>query len=354
MRALLLFALLAAAPAAAQPAGLLAFGAWRLGCDPALSCRAIGFANDPDAFGQVVILDRDAGPEAAPRLTLGLGEDPPPAGTALTLAADDTPLGTPRLGEGLRPLGPPSPIATLAAPDDGALATLADAALHRALLAALPRARTLTLRPADGRLLAAVPLAGAAEALAAMDAAQGRTGTTTALAAPGPRPAATVPPAPTPPARPPARAEPDDAPRRLTPAMRAALAAPAADCFARGADPLADATLHRVAPGLLLVLLPCDGGAYNTPVTPWLWREGAGEAGPAPIETPPGETDTELMNAVWHPADGTLSAAWRGRRFDDCGNAGAWRWDGTRFALLEWRTMPLCRGLPPDWWFALR
>lgn len=353
MRALvLLLALLAAAPALARPGELRAFGDWQLGCDLALACRAIGFAADPDALGQVVILDRAAWPDAAPRVTLGLGDGPaPPPGSAVVLEVDGVALATLRMGETLLPLGPFSPSAALAAPDDGMLATLAD---PRPLLAALVAGRGLVLRGADGRALSAVPLTGGAAALLAMDEAQGRVGTVTALARPGPRPADTVPPAPAPPAAPPARAVPDDAPRSLPPAMRAALARYAEGCDLPAAAALDGAMLHRLAPGLLLVGLPCEGGAYNTPFAFRLWRDGAGDAGPAPIEPPPGDADPEPTNPRWNAATGTLTARPLGRRFGDCGTTGSWAWDGARFRLAEWWSMPVCRGLPSEWWFRLR
>lgn len=101
----------------------------------------------------------------------------------------------------------------------------------------------------------------------------------------------------------------------------------------------------------ILVVLPCDAGAYNVSAVPLLasGAPGARELRLAPFDHLPGFTGDAsapplVVNARWNPARGELSSFAKGRGLGDCGSAETYRWDGERFRLTEARSMPVCRG----------
>lgn len=101
----------------------------------------------------------------------------------------------------------------------------------------------------------------------------------------------------------------------------------------------------------ILLVLPCDAGAYNVSAVPLLasGAPGARELRLAPFDHLPGFTGDAsapplVVNPRWNPARGELSSFAKGRGLGDCGSAETYRWDGERFRLTEARSMPVCRG----------
>ena len=167
-------------PAAYQAAGIKQVGDWLGVCDNTGACTAFGFAAAEGDLGDYLILHRDAGPIAAPKLTIvhGAADTQPAADWMLTL--DDHPIA------GVGPVH-------AAGGDAGARAALTGRPAA-AVIAAARNGKALQFS-AGGKDVGEISLDGSAAILLWLDAQQGRVGTVTALARPGPKPASSVPPA---------------------------------------------------------------------------------------------------------------------------------------------------------------
>lgn len=96
-----------------------------------------------------------------------------------------------------------------------------------------------------------------------------------------------------------------------------------------------------------LVLIPCGSGAYNYNSAAFILR--GGKAASAEFDVAPDWMDNAdpsiLTNASFATVDGAvLSSSQKGRGIGDCGSSQRWVWDGSRFRMIEARTLGECRG----------
>ncbi len=202
----------------------------------------------------------------------------------------------------------------------------------------------------QGRVSSRISLKGAAAALLWIDDRQGRVGTTTALARPGPRPASAVPAPPALPSLVIAAAPPSKPPARLTPK---ALHQAYGDSACKKTDGRADEppsydrldAVHTLA----LVPLVCTGGAYNVEIDALVITDGREDAPvPADYEKVFGDDkEGESLpdqNTRWDAQARRLGVGFKGRGLGDCGVWRDYAWDGRRFRFVSQREMGECRG----------
>jgi hypothetical protein len=330
-------------PALAAPPGLplyREFRDWQIACDNTGRCEAKGFSRDDGSDAIAVIrVTREAGPDGT--LVVSLESEG-------TLDRAD-----------VRILGGAAKRGGLGA---GAWTGGGD----QALMLRDPAGATAflnDLRNADGLGLGkagTVSLDGMTAALLAMDDAQGRVGTTTALVRPGNKPASAVPaarPLPQAPAAPPAPpAIPDAAASRIAAGVRAAQKdlLSASDCSSPD-GPRDQVVLLTTTEAL--VMLQCIGGAYQSGYL--LFRAPQQDPGAARhlvLSTPKagraGDVDDPygtLIDPDYDPATGTLMSAGRGRGMGDCGSSARWVFDGKDFRIARYSFQDSCRGFPGDW-----
>lgn len=325
MMAMLMIA--AALQASAPVVGdLRTFADWTVGCDNVRVCQAVALVPEAEAGDGylMLVLRREATAAAPARLTLPI-PDGVAARTRLSLAVDGTVLAqvvAPGKGGGL------------ALPFQGPLA------------AALMEGRQVTLADARGRTIAHASLAGLAASALAIDEAQRRIGTRTALRRPGRTPASNVPPPPPLPVvhQPPVTG----APPRTIPVKDAV------KLIGRDAAVCDDAT-GPVAPkayrldathSLVAVEHPCGNGAYNLFTSLFVVPD-KGKPVPAVLDAPSGFGEAPRNQVVtdgWDARTRRLTSYARGRGIGDCGSHQAFAWDGSRFRLVEQSSMGECRG----------
>ncbi len=324
------------APAVVRPIQRY-FKDWLLVCDNGRRCTAKAIpANDGDglaAIGMTVV--REAGPTGALSVSIYKADGGMDAGETVL---DDTPLHPP-------------------------YRTDKDGSLH---LSGEPAVAFLR-KVRNGRLLRGahtddgpwVLLSGLSAALLAMDDAQGRVGTVTALARPGPKPASAVPP---PPPLPMVRAAPLPSPLKNGAALAAAVrrmqgaALKAASCVTGGNTPGDEA--EPLSPTEAVVLLGCGMGSYQSSSlafrTP---RDDPARA--APLRLPPAPAAGErridddgltFTEPSYDPRTATFSTTARGRGLGDCGFSTRWVFDGRDFQLAEHAEQTRCGGEQPGGW----
>lgn len=223
-----------------------------------------------------------------------------------------------------------------------------DVALN--VVRALGSSFAFELRDRRQAVIGSPSLQGLPAALRYMDEQQGRIGSSAALAAIGDGPADMARPLPQSavlPAEIPLLAS-EQAPE-LT-AEEQLAARQLAQCE-QGLESVHPLESHALDGTHILLILPCDAGAYNVSAVPLLasGEPGARQFRLAPFDHLPGFTGDAsapplVVNARWNPARGELSSFAKGRGLGDCGSAETYRWDGTRFRLTEARSMPVCRG----------
>ena len=341
MRSLVPTIALAAACAAALPALAATqqspplykqFRDWQVACDNGGRCEAKGFPREDDADHlSVVRVTREPGPQGA--IEISLEAEGRFAASNLALQ------GGARL--------PAERWTDASSGDTDHRLVLRDQDGAVAVLAALRGAQGLRLGNAG-----TVSLDGVTAALLAMDDAQGRVGTTTALIRPGDAPATTVPAAP---ALPVLNA-PAPAPAALSAEAAQALAAAtrtaqqaalsAGDCFAE--DKRDDAIALTATEAL--VQLQCIQGPYQSsylffrvPVQdPKATRQ-------LILPLPVGEPSSSFIDTDYDPTKGELTSSDRGRGPGDCGESASWVFDGREFQLKFYAMQDSCRGFPGDW-----
>lgn len=331
----MLWAALAAllASGQAQAAGTKAVKDWQGVCANTLACTAFGFVAEDADLGGYLLIQRDAGPTAAPRVSIVFDPGDTQPSADWSLKVDDHPIA------GLGPLHAKGG-------DAGARAELSGAAAT-ALISALRNGQSLTVW-SGGAAQVQISLAGSAAVLLWIDDQQGRVGTVTALARPGAKPASAVPPAPPAPlivvAAPVGqKGVPDHAPKGLTKGIE--------DCDADAGTP--DEVVARLAPGVMLWGPQCASGAYNAIDVFFVGDEHAKGLKRLKFPEAPGSgqaSDDELFNPSYDAPTQTLSTFSKGRGIGDCGEAASWVWTGKTFLLSAETTMPACRGVPSaDW-----
>lgn len=310
---------LAAAVASAQPQALRSFTDWIIGCDNGGTCTAM--ALQP--------VDWDGDPDSWLNLTLkrGGGADDPvrvswdnDLATQMTLLVDGRVV---------------------------ASGVTRDMALSSGAVQSLRQGRQVTMRAANGASISA-SLAGLSASLLAMDDAQARVGTSSALVRRGPRRMTAVPPA-LPIITRPATSGP--APRSIDPARAAAIIGPDnAQCD--GTAPPIEPVAHRLDNGHSMVMIhhPCGNGGYNHFATVMIVDE-QGRAAAARFEVEPGVGGEEgqppgnmVVNVHFDETNRTLTSYVKGRGIGDCGSISDFVWDGSRFALSAQLLMSECRG----------
>jgi Protein of unknown function (DUF1176) len=328
LRKTLGLALLAALPAAGQPAGglgeLHGFKAWHVGCDNTRRCEAQGYHTAGEGTPAALQVLRDGGPGAPVRLRAGFGDDgsvgtPPAAGESLELT-----VGTRRFA--LPPL-------------DAEGFTEATPAQVRELLPLLLKAEQVQL--ATPRHRGTVLLAGATAALLKMDDLQGRVGTVGALVRPGPKPDTATPPAP--PAVSAVRVPPErPADAAAMAGLRAALKIDADTCHLMTEHPeRPPVQVLRLSDTRVMVVYDCWLAAYQGGGAAWTANARPPYAPQrvrfAPLGAPSEGDDTPTMLDITRDTAGRLVAhsGAKGRGVGDCWSTRTWAWDGQRFALTE-------------------
>ncbi len=309
------------------------FGDWAVVCDNVQVCTAMGFG-DLEEMGSSALLKvrREAGPAAEPTISLI---------TAGTTAA------TLRLAvDGASPSGLTAIPATPLEEDAERRLTELTPAQTRALLAVLVNGRTLTLMEGQNPA-ATISLAGSSAALRFMDDRQGRAGTTTALVARGPRPAADVP---APPQSPVIKPAPAVAQARLPTKPSLAMQAQLRDCDDDILDLGIEPEVARLAQGKIFWGMVCSRGAYNVIYRLFLTDETGGGVQALTLDYPGGEATSELMNISFDPKTQTLMNFDKGRGLGDCGALTEWVWTGQRFDVAHQTFMPECQGVMSDYW----
>ena len=106
---------------------------------------------------------------------------------------------------------------------------------------------------------------------------------------------------------------------------------------------------YALAPGKTLVLIPCGDGAYNFSTVAYVVSGGGAELAKFDYRSDTDDSHPQfLINAGWDEKTGELTSHYKGRGVADCGTSETYVWDGTRFRLVEARSMDSCRGVM-DW-----
>ena len=296
-------------------AAVATHGDWTVGCDNRRVCEALSRVPEggADADYPLVVLRRDAAPAAPAALELPIPAGIA-AGTRLSLAVD---------GRTIAELVAPGGGAGLALPFTGTLAS------------AITRGRVLTLADQRRRVRARASLAGLGAALTAIDTAQGRTGTRTALLRPGRSTADAVPPAP-----PLSVIDQPEVTGRPARTLSRAQLARLTDPARAGCGAALPRSYRLDARHSLLALEARCGDAAST----WLFvvpEKGAPVA--ATFDVPAADPPSHRVNGAWDPVGrriATLLPAHPGR---DCGTLREFAWDGARFRLARERVVAECR-----------
>jgi hypothetical protein len=320
---MMLFSLMLAA-AAPQPADLRTFRDWTIGCDNGRQCMAVSLLpEDRDLrIGTSMLIERPAGPEGAPIVSIGHEE-----GTVTALSIDGVVQRRIRFTD-----------------REGRVRV--DPRDSRALIAAMLRGSTLTLLDRRRTDIGAISLSGITAALLYMDEQQQRLNGVTALVRRGTRSASA---APAPPALP-RIAEPVPAggitPVAVPPRVARDMLA---DAGCNDSDRPLPAEGYRLDNRHYVAVATCGAGAYNTTSKVLIaTRPDYADARPARFDLSmaigPDETPGVLPGGYWDKAANRLKSFFKGRGLGDCGSMQSWGWDGTRFRLIEQRTMGECRG----------
>ena len=318
------------------------FGDWTVQCDNLRDCAAFGFPAENADINGVISFRRDGDAQDA-KADVSLFVDGAKGTAPLTVTIDGKPI------EGVASKRTGS---SGQSGRDG-FTTAISAGELAPFIAALRRGLTLTVATSDGKETANISLRGAVASLLRMDDLQGRVGTQSALIRKG-RSAFTkaVPQLPlvAVPSLPGIEGDAELA-GKLRKAQSAYLAKNCDDVsnlegVADLVEPL-DATRS-------LVGLACQSGAYNFTTAFWIVA-GADVATAAPVsfEAPGAPAGNVLTNIGFDKNTATLSFFRKDRGLGDCGAEGTYVWTGSKFALLSYAAMRVCRGLASQDWPAV-
>jgi hypothetical protein len=222
------------------------------------------------------------------------------------------------------------------------------------LARAMVAGRRLRMLDGAGEEIGQVPLTGSAAALRYIDAAQGRVGSSSAIATRGRKAAAgKVVPLPVIVAK---KIEPNSTlPDAVSLVELSEISSCAAERGERSEDTAYSLGNDAVGNPRALVLLFCGTGAYNpsygvyigTRTTAAKW-----DFVPADFDFQDSYTETGKIPLIgyadWDAISQTLSGRYKGRGIGDCGSAEQYVWDGARFRLTRANRMDECRG-SMDW-----
>jgi hypothetical protein len=318
------------------------FEGWTVDCGNTGVCFSSSFTRSQSVWVDLRIV-RDWQAEAQPLVRLTTNTALPSTGT-LRFEVDGTvieSLPIEQLREmqpavntpaGFRPLGGEG----FWYPTGPATATLLEAMRSGAEL-------TIHLPSGDDTDAVAVPvqLQGVKASLLWLDNRQDRTGTVSAIVAPGTEPAR-------------------DAPHAI--ALMSADQLPpevaavwSANRLCSQIDPTIFASLNAVrvplAEGASLYIVPCGAPtAYNSSYVAVLaGKDGAARQVHVARMSEKGPMATDLIyNARWIPADQQLISYFKGSGVGECGLWNRWVWNGTGLVLLEEVTRTICDGTEPD------
>jgi len=326
--------LLAPAAARAAPADTAGFRDWMTACDNVGDCMALGFTEGEYAIGPYLVVQRAAGPDAGPEISVALVAEERDAAAGATVRV--TVKGGPR----------PQSFTTVAMDGDSGAYALFVAAEANDLVRAIRDGRSIDVE-VNGTVFGTVSLAGSSAALRWIDDRQGRAGNVTAMVATGPKPASAVPAAkPLPVVRLAAGVSQDNLPTGLPPGL--ASRADVKACAEEHADPegaFGSVEAQRLSANEYLWSIPCGRGAYNfSALYVIAGRDGSGARSPGL-----GDDDT-LVNGGYDPESRRLGAFNKGRGFGDCGQEDEFAWDGRRFQPIRRAEMNECRGVPSEHW----
>jgi hypothetical protein len=339
-----IFTLPASAAAPGKVPAYLEAKDWLIACDNARRCDARGFSDDHQ--GTEMIITRDAGPNAWPRIVLeSMGPLPPDNATL-----DGKPFALPKTVK--------SGVFDKDTPGSDTLAVDGQAAVD--LLKQLRNGTKLSFGAPKGDTDPSVSLSGLAAVMLTMDDVQGRIGTETAVARPGTAKAAGVPPAPPLPtagkgAPPPAKPFSGAEAAALVKALRNSPLMKQADCDG-GIDKPEDSA-SKLTDHLGVVMLECLRGAYQSSDLVLLVTDGKASTAkqltlPVPLQKDPVDL---FGNAAFDAGTATLSTSAKGRGLADCGMSASWIFDGKGFVLQSYNRQDKCGGIEPgDWPVLLR
>jgi hypothetical protein len=318
MLTFVLFAALQTAPAIGP---IKSFGDWAVACDNLRHCETTSLIGDesdwPDNGPLTASIVREAGPAGGFTVTIDAGEKK----GVVIVKVDGVVIA--------RTIAAQS-VATFGGEDAAKI------------VAAAAKGTKLVLEDAGGTAIATIPLLGSSAALRFIDDRQGRAGTTGAAIAKGTKPASSVPAAPAAPRI--AALKGSGKAATVTAALRAQMekAVDCSDAYDGGKPPEIETT--PLGGGGTLALLPCGNGAYNYNSIPFVIRGGKAVAAQLDYGDSNDGKGFLLTNAGWDADQSRLGSYAKGRGLGDCGESAQYVWDGSRFRVVEVRSMNECRG----------
>lgn len=321
-------------PSAGRTSDQKKFRDWLAVCDNVGTCHAFGPASEGTGWVRITMA---AGPDATPGVLFGFwSEDGAFGPTAVATVDGATFAAHAEQGENA------PPVAAI------------DPERARALIDAMAQGSVMTV--AAGAESVPISLTGAAASLLWIDEHQGRLNTVTALLRKGPRPASTVPAAPTPPHVDPAPAVSQgiygDQEGQTLPAAIEALPA-VVRCRADTAfnpDLQAVISSARLDANTVLWSVPCGAGAYNFSNAYFTTTPQGTDPRRVTFPGAVGEPQALLVNAAYDPATRVIDAFNKGRGLGDCGTADSWTWTARGFVLTSASEMSECWGVPSEYW----
>ena len=319
------------------------FREWVLVCDNTRICVArYAFTKDSFAVPGLLSLIRQPGPEGRLRLTL-MARDEEKAPSPGDLMLDGRLLGA-------------FPWKFVEQKGQNGKAIL-EGEPARQFVQAIKDAQVLSLAGKAAEPI--VPLDGMKAALLAMDEAQGRVDTKTALVRVGSRPVSDAPAAPSIPV---VYARPARVPLQNPAAFAASVHAAMKDVLDTHE---CDLDLKRYDRAFALndttafVVLGCSIGAYNKSVLGFLAPRNAPKR--ARLLLLPAEPGLKRGNVTvaqtglldwgdWDPKTATLLETAKGRGLADCGSRSSWTFDGKAFQLTRYDNLDRCSGGPEGDW----
>ncbi|MEP4768071.1 MAG: DUF1176 domain-containing protein [Roseibium sp.] len=318
------------------------FETWTVDCGNTGVCFASSFTRDQSVWVDLRIV-RDWQADAQPLVRLTTNTELPKEGT-LRFEVDGDPieaLPIEQLREiqaavtspaGFRPLG-----------GEGFWYPIGPASL--ALVEALKKGRELTVHLPETSgtepVAVTIPLQGVKASLLWLDNRQNRTGTVSAIVAPGTDPATDAP-----------HALPILSPDQLPAEVSAIWSA---NRLCSTIDPAIFASLNAVRvpldDGSSLYLIPCGPpSAYNSLYVSILaGKDGAARQIHVARMSEKGPVASDLIyNARWVPADKQLVSYFKGSGVGECGLWNRWVWNGTGLVLLEEAARKTCDGAEPN------
>lgn len=332
------------------------FRDWSAACDNLRNCSAYGFDTQLTGGGYLRI-ERGGAPSAQPKITLVAYA---PDDVAFRLSFDDPALP-----------GLPADVQSGEEVDASDMRRVTfDGDTVAPLIESLRKARTIVITRIDppGKKsetpVSKVSINGAVAALLWIDEQQKRLGTTTAMIRRGEKPASSIPPQPKAPLIVAAKGLTGAAADR-TPPERDAVAIrkkSVQQCGEGDEGELEEASALSADTFLYPIRCPDSSGAYNFSYTFLIAKAGQPQAARVAKFRWPGKiggrqqvagSEDFLVNPDFSNVDMTMRSFSKGRGIGDCGDEERWVWDGRNFRLAETKSMPHCRGVPPDDWPAL-